>query len=238
MRLRKYPQILGYAVDKLNRGWAMLTVTERGLGLSPDEARRHTLLNPQVLYSDFEKFTKCVELLESLGFADAHRMGLAQPRVLNYEEQTVREHAAWWKQTGLDYMKLVSTLPTLLGGVSVDELQARLVFLSRVAGMSAEQLNNAHALFTLRLDGRLRTRYFYALLTGKLGHFTSMNTMFKETDATFLAMLQGHASTHRASELEVKRYEKLTTSAKFIEWRERIRQSLANPAPGRRDVAK
>jgi hypothetical protein len=71
------------------------------------------------------------------------------------------------------------------------------------------------------LDDRLRARYFYALLKGRLARFTSMNTMMKETDATFLAMLQNQPYGTRASELEVARYDKLVKSAKFVAWRER-----------------
>ena len=118
-------------------------------------------------------------------------------------------------------MKLVTTHPSLLGACSVKELQAKLDFLRRVAGMSKEDVNNAHSLFALSLDGRLRARYFYALLKHRLARFTSMNTMMKETDATFLAMVQGGAYRDRASKAEVARYRKLVTSAKFAAWRER-----------------
>jgi hypothetical protein len=42
-------------------------------------------------------------------------------------------------------------------------------------------------------------------------------------DSTFLAMLQGRSSKTKelASDLEVARYDKLVTSAKFAAWRER-----------------
>jgi hypothetical protein len=77
-------------------------------------------------------------------------------------------------------------------------------------------LNNAPSLFANSLDDRLRARYFYALLKGRLARFTSMSTMFKTTDAAFLAMLQGESSRGRASELDVARYDKLVKSAKLL----------------------
>jgi hypothetical protein len=45
--------------------------------------------------------------------------------------------------------------------------------------------------------------------------------MMKETDATFLAMMQGRPSRNRASSAAVARYQKLVTSAGFVAWRER-----------------
>jgi hypothetical protein len=216
----KHPQLLGYAADALKRGWSMLTATEGGLGLSPDEARDCILRSPQVLSYDHDDVVRRVELLKSLGYPKGHEMVLTNSTVLSFKEDCVRKCNAWWKQTGLDHVKIVTSLPTLLGGVPLESLQAKLGFLSGVVGVSTAQLNNAHSLFSFSLDGRLRARYFYALLKGRLARFRSMNTMMKETDATFLAMVQGQPCTGRASELEVARYKKLTTSAEFVEWRE------------------
>jgi hypothetical protein len=50
--------------------------------------------------------------------------------------------------------------------------------------------------------------------------------MFGETDTSFLAMLQGQPVRSRVSELEVARYKKLVTSAKFVAWRERQEAQL------------
>ncbi len=216
----KHPRVLSFATDTLKRGWSMLTATEGGLGLSPDEARGCILRCAEVLRFDHDAVVRRVELLKSLGYPEAYKMVLKESRVLSSTEECVREHDAWWKQTGLDHLKIVEAHPDLLGAPTTLELQAKLDFL-RLAGMSIAQLNNAHGLFTLSLDDRLRARYFYARLKGRLARFTSMNTMLKETDATFLAMLQRQTSRGRASELEVARYDKLTTSAKFVAWRER-----------------
>jgi hypothetical protein len=217
----KHPPILAYAMEKLKRGWYMLTATEGGLGLSPDEARNCILRSPAVLLYEHDAVVRRVELLKSLGYPKAHEMVLTEPRVLNYKEETVREHDAWWKQTGLDHVKIVSSTPTLLGGVPVEDLQAKLDFLRIVVGMSTAELNKAGTLFGRSLDDRLRARYFYALLKGRLARFTSMSTLFGETDTSFLAMLEGQPARSRVSELEVARYDKLVKSAKFAAWRER-----------------
>jgi hypothetical protein len=218
----KHLQILGYATDTVQRGWLMLTATEGGLGLSPDEAHSCILLNPAVLRFDHDAVVRRVELLKSLGYLEAYKMVLDQSRVLNYKEETVREHVAWWKQTGLDHVKIVGTYSTLLGGTPVEDLQAKLDFL-RLTGMSTAELSNAGVLFALSLDDRLRARYFYALQEGSLARFTSMHTMMKETDATFLAMIHEQtnltgARLQGASDLEVARYRKLVTSARFQAW--------------------
>ena len=87
--------------------------------------------------------------------------------------------------------------------------------------MSNEDLNKAGPLFARSLDGRLRTRYFYALQKHRLARFGTMNTMMQKTDATYLAMMQGGPCTDRASKAEVARYQKLVASAGFVAWRER-----------------
>ena len=226
----KHPQLLGYAADALKRGWSMLTATEGGLGLSPEEARSCILLNPAVLRFNHDAVVRRVELLRSLGYPKAHRMVLRQSRVLSFTEETVREHAAWWKQTGLDHVKIVTMNPTLLGVVSVDELQAKLDFLSVVVGMSTAELNNAPSLFGLSLDDRLLARYFYALQEGRLARFGSINTMMSETDTSFLAMLEGQPSRGRATDLEVARYKEQVASPEFVAWRERQEALLVRDA--------
>ena len=219
--VRKHPQLLGYSVETYKASWSMLTAAENGLGLSPEEARKCILHSPRILLYDNDDVLRRVKVLESLGYAEAREMLLAESRVLNYKDETVNEHAAWWKQTGLDHVKLVTMHANLLGAPKVAELQAKLDFLGRVAGMSIADLNNAGSLFTRSLDGRLRTRYFYALHKHRLARFGSINTMIQKTDATFLAMMQGGTSSDRASKAEVARYQKLVTSAGFVAWRER-----------------
>jgi hypothetical protein len=223
----KFPPILGFATDTLKRGWSMLTATEGGLGLSPEEARSCILRSPEVPRFNHDAVVRRVALLKSLDYPKAFEMVLKASRVLNYKEETVREHDAWWKQTGLDHVKIVSSYPHLLGGAPVDELQVRLDFLSGVAGMSTADLNNAGSLFGLPLDSRLRARYFYARLKGRRGRY-GVNSMMQVKDSTFLAMMQGRpkATKELASELEVARYQKLTTSAKFSAWRERQEAQL------------
>ncbi len=235
----KHPQILGCAMDTLKRGWSMLTATEGGLGLSPDEAHSCILRSPEVLRFDHDAVVRRVELLKSLGYPEAHEMVLRNSSVLNYKEETVREHAAWWKQTGLDHVKIVEAHPDLLGAPLPAVLQAKLDFLSVVAGMSTAELNKAGDLFTRSLDRRLRARYFYARLKGRLGRY-SMNSMAQVKDSTFLAMMQGRpmATKELASELEVARYDKLVKSAKFAAWRERQEaQRMAAAPPPARDHA-
>ena len=218
--VRKVPRLLGYTADTYKAGWSLLTATEKGLGLSAQEARKCILRGPQILCSNHDDVVRRVELLKSLGYAEALTMVLAQPRVLDYMEETVKEHAAWWKQTGLDHVKLVTALPTLLGGVPVEDLQAKLEFLSRVVGMSTDDLNKAGVLFTCSLDGRLRARYYYALHKQMLGERFGISTLMQVVDAAFVAMMQGGACTDRASDAEIKRYREEVASAEFVAWRE------------------
>ena len=55
--------------------------------------------------------------------------------------------------------------------------------------------------------------------------------MMMETDASFLAMIQGGAFRDRVSAAEVARYRKLVTSAKFAAWRERQEAHIRHGSP-------
>ena len=214
----KYPQILGYKVETFKTGWSMLLSTD-GLDQTPEEARECILRSPNVLKYDNNEVVRRIKLLESLGYVEARSMVLAEPRVLGYKEETVRRNAAWWKQSGLDHVKRITSQPTLLGASKATELQAKLDFLSRVVGLSIEEMNNAGHLFTCSLDGRLRTRYFYALQKQALGGRFGFSTLMVAPDAGFLAMMQGRPFTQRASEAEVKRYREEVASPEFVAWR-------------------
>ena len=197
----------------------MLTA-KNGLEQTPEEAHKCILRGPTILRYDKDFVTHRVKLLESLGYAEARRMVVMRPGMLSFKDETVKEHAAWWKQTGLDDVKILRDNPGLLGSCSTEVLQAKLDFLSRVAGMSNEDITKA-ALFSFSLDGRLRARYFYALLKNELARFRSMSTLMKATDAVFLGMLQGGKfRIDRASKAEVKSYQEQVASPEFVAWRE------------------
>ena len=214
----KHPLVLSSSVETYKAGWSMLTDKKVGQGLPHEKARECILRSPAVLRIDNDMFVRRVALLKSLGYEEADEMVLKQPSVLNFNEETVKETAAWWKQTGLDHVKLVTTQPTLLGGVSVKELQARLDFLRHVAGMSDEDLNKAASLFAFSLDGRLRTRYFYALQMQQLGGRFAINTLMQAADAAFVAMMQGGTSRDRATAAEVARFREHVASPEFAAW--------------------
>ena len=217
----KYPRMLTFSTETLADSWALLTATERGLGLSRGEALRRILVDPRVLGLNFSKLTRRMKLLESLGYKDGRRMVLTHTASVHSNEETVKASAAWWQEcSGLDHAKVITARPTLLGAVSaVQELQNKLDFLRDVVGMSNAQLNNAGSLFSLSLDGRLRRRYFYARQMDKLGGKYSFSTLALESDASFLAMLQGRPrprTTGIASAAEVADYKKHVTSAEFV----------------------
>ena len=212
----KHLPLLNYSVETYKAGWSMLLSTD-GLDKTPEKARECIVRDPQILSKDKNNIVQRVALLESLGYPGARTMVLTNSRVLTYKDETVKESSVWWKHSGLDHLKIVTAMPSLLGGVPVD-LQAKLDFLRRVAGMSNEDLNHAASLFGLSLDGRLRTRYFYALQNDRLGGRYGISTLMNATDATFVAMMQGGTTRDRASEAEVARYREEVASAEFVAW--------------------
>jgi hypothetical protein len=162
----------------------MLTDEKDGMGLPHEEARECILRVPAVLMYDNDDVIRRVALLKSLGYEEAGAMVLKQPSILNFKEETVKETAAWWNQTGLDHVKLVTAHPNLLGVCSVEELQAKLDFLSRVAKLSVADLNSGGSLFAANLD-TLRSRFFYALKHGALERY-KLSTLIFCSDARFL----------------------------------------------------
>jgi hypothetical protein len=208
----KYPQILGYATEKLKRGWLMLTATEGGLGLSREEARSCILRTPNVLLYDHDDVVRRVELLMSLGYPEAYEMVLIEPRVLNFKEESVRKCNAWWKQTGLDHLKINARYPTLLAGVPVEELQAKLSFLRDVARLSVEDLNRGGPFLQASLDKKLRPRFFYALENGAFER-SKLSTLCFCSDALFLRKV--HQLDALASNDEVDAYKETIASPGF-----------------------
>ena len=145
--VRTVPQLLGYSVEMYTKCWTMLTATENGLGLSPEEARKCILRSPQIIRHDHTKVVLCVALLKSLGCPDALAIVLAQPRVLKYKEETVKTLVDWWRNTGLDHVKMITIQPTLLGFSKTTELQAKLDLFGCVASMPKDELNSFGPLF-------------------------------------------------------------------------------------------
>ena len=120
-------------------------------------------------------------------------------------------HAAWWKQAGLDHMKVVTSYPALLG-VSVEELQAKLSFLRDVARLSVADLNRGGPLFQASLDKKLRPRFFYALENGAFER-SKLSTLCFCSDALFLRKV--HQLDAPASKDEVDAYKATISSPDF-----------------------
>jgi hypothetical protein len=224
--VRKYPQVLIFALDTLKRGWSMLTATEGGLGLLPEEARSCILRSPAVLRFDHDAVVRRVELLKSLGYPKAYKMVLKEPRVLSYTEECVRERDAWWKQSGLDHVKIVEAHPTLLGGSSTMELQEKLSFLRDVAGLSTDDLNLAAPILAYSLDKKLRPRFFYAWKHGALER-NKLSSLTFCSDALYLRKV--HQLDAPASEDEVDLFKEMIASADFLAWAAQQEEARVRP---------
>ena len=210
--VRLHPQLLTFSVDTFKAGWSMLT--EGGLCQTVEEARQCILRGPEILRFNHDKVMQRVALLMSFGYVEALAVVLKQPRVLNYKEATVKEHAAWWQQTGLDHVKLVTVLPQLLGGVSVKELQAKLNFLSHLAKLSVADLNCGAPFFIAKPD-KLRSRFFYALKHGALERYKLSSLIFC-SEARFLRLV--HQLDQVADARKVAEFKQELASPAFRAW--------------------
>jgi hypothetical protein len=141
-------------------------------------------------------------------------MVLDQSRVLNFKDETVRDHAAWWKLSGLDHLKIVESYPLLLG-VSTTGLQEKLSFLRDVAGLSTDDLNLAAPILASSLDKKLRPRFFYAWKHGALER-NKLSTLSFCSVATYLRKV--HQLDAPADDDAVDLYKETIASADFQAW--------------------
>jgi hypothetical protein len=224
--IRRFPRLLTLMVETLQRGWDTLLrpQADGGLGCMPERAARHVCAQPQVLGFTPEHVLKTVAAVEACGVADGLKAVMQQPILLGFAASTLQERAAWWRQTGLDYKKILSAQPALLersSKLSHKHLQAKLDFFRDVARMTVDALNKAPALFSLSLDGRFRPRFFYALRNGTADRY-SMGTLMNPADPIFVAYALGRNGLRSpASAAEVASYKETVASAEFIAWRER-----------------
>jgi hypothetical protein len=90
-------------------------------------------------------------------------------------------------------------------------LQDKLDFLHKVAGMSYDELNKSPA-FTYSLDGRMRPRFFYALLKGTV-HRCSMSTLLLEADPSYVTLALGRGVKCQAHGAEAPRMRRARSPA-------------------------
>lgn len=222
--ISKSPGVLGRSVEGLQRGWDMLLapIADGGLGYTPERAAGRVATHASLLNYTQEHVKKTAAVLQACGVAVGTKAVAAYPFLLNLKEETLLDHAAWWRQTGLDYKKILTAHPALLTRSSDDShkhLQAKFDFLCFVAGMSVEEMNKAGVLFCMSLEERLRPRFFYARLLGD-AYTCSMSTLLGEVDASYLAFAHGRINgrVNRASAAELARYKRRIESPRFAAW--------------------
>ena len=247
----KHPRVLTYSVDILRTGWATLVMAQEagGLGYSPENAARRVCANAALLAHRPEQVQETADVLEECGVAVGLKAIAAQPFLLGFTRISLLQAATWWRCTGLDYKKVLTAYPSLLGMGGNQrkparqlhaKLQAKLDFLHGVVGMSLDALSKAGVLFGLDLDGRMRPRYFYARLWGSK-YSCTMTTLMLETDPSYVAYVLGRRNCRRvkATSEEVARYTERMRSPVFKAWcaalearmkQRAARQNRADPA--------
>jgi hypothetical protein len=201
---------------------------EGGLGYAADNAAQRVVANAALLAHAPEQVLRTAAALEACGVASGLKAVAAQPFLLGFTTLSLLRHAVWWRHTGLDYRKVLTANPSLLGmGGNLRkpykelhaQLQAKLDFLLGVVGMPLEALNKAGVLLGLDLNGRLRPRYFYARLWG-CRYSCGMTTLMLETDPSYVAYVRGRRNCRRAGATpdEVARYKARLRSPRFKIW--------------------
>jgi hypothetical protein len=220
--IRRFPNVLTMAEETLQRGWDMLLrpQAEGGLACTPERAALLLSTRSQVFAYTPEHILKSIAILEDCGMADGIKAITRQPQLLCMSTSALLERAAWWRQTGLDYKKILTVQPALMC-MPPSSMQFKLDFLRNVVGTSDDTLNMGATLFSYSLDGRLRPRFFYALRMGT-AQLYSMNTLMHEADPSFVAYALGRSGRLLpASAAEVASYKQTVASAEFIAWSQR-----------------
>ena len=222
--ISKSPGVLGRSVEGLQRGWDMLLspIADGGLGYMPERAAGRVATHVSLLNYTQEHVKRTAAVLEACGVAVGTKAIAGYPFLLDLKEETLLDHAAWWRQTGLDYKKILTAHPALLNRSSEGShkhLQDKFDFLRFVVGMSVDQLNKAGVLFCMSLEERLRPRFFYARLRGTV-YTCGMVTLLGEVDASYLASALGRSNgrANRASAAELERYKRRIELPRFAAW--------------------
>ena len=157
--------------------WAALLAPRNagGLGLKLSTALKRVESYPHLLTIPTDTLLSKVELIESLGSADATATLAKAPSLTGMSVETLSANVAWLKEQGLDLQFTFAQAPALFY-MARDTLAPKLDFLRGVVHLSAEDINFDPTVLGRSLEGRLRPRFFFARYFGAhdLMRFTSL----------------------------------------------------------------
>jgi hypothetical protein len=240
--IRGWPSVLTLTEETLQRRWDTLLrpQADGGLGYTPERAALLVVAQPQLLAFSRERLLDTAAALEACGVADGTKAIAQEPGLPGSTASTLHEHAAWWRQKGLDYKKVRTAQPSLLKS-SDQQLLDKLDFLRAVKSLGKILGSEKDAPFGRSPDGGLRPRFFYSLRCGNvfftanaLGRSSSQPASassgglrrrffysLRSGNVFSTANALGRSSSQPASAADLASYKAAVESPEFIAWRER-----------------
>ena len=175
--IARRPLVLSCLLPPMRARWDALLAPRAagGLGLPLAKALKRVEGYPNLLTLPTDRLLARVQLIESLGSADATATLAKAPSLTGLSAELLTANAAWLKAQGIDLPFAFVQAPALFY-LSRDNLAPKLDFLRRVVHLSPEDINFDPTVLGRSLAGRLRPRFFFAYHFGAhdLMRFTSL----------------------------------------------------------------
>lgn len=129
----------------------------------------------------------------SLGL-DAKMMVKRYPLTLTHSEEAIRTRITFFKESGLDPIRIINAVPHVTGYNVQRKLRPIVEFITEEMGRSLEEITHCPRCFSVSLTDRLSPRYKYLILHGRRNDY-SLNSICSTTDDRF-ASLTGQTPDH------------------------------------------
>ena len=175
--IQRRPPLLSSTLPPMRARWDALLAPRAagGLGLPLATALKRIEGFPHLLNYPTDKVLARVELIESLGSADATATLAKAPSLTGMSAETLSANAAWLKEQGLDLQFAFAQAPALFY-LARDNLAPKFEFLRSVVHLSPADINFDPTVLGRSLEARLRPRFFFSYYFGAhdLMRFTSL----------------------------------------------------------------
>ena len=220
--IARRPLLLSSLLPPMRARWEALLAPRAagGLGLPLAKALKRVEGYPNLLSLPTERLLARVELIESLGSADATATLAKAPSLTGLSAELLTANAAWLREQGLDVPFAFAQAPALFY-LSRDNLAPKFDFLRGVVHLSLADINFDPTVLGRSLAGRLRPRFLFAYYFGAhdLMRFTSLVI---KPDAHALAFVRDHALLREAeagaADWSLPWYQGLLASDAFRAW--------------------
>jgi len=209
---QKYPHALRYDVAKTEAMIQVLTMHDIEVGKAVTRNPAVLSMAPETLHMRLEALEGLVgermphvvassptllgllpytletkmNLLVSLGL-NANLILRRSPRIFTHSEQSMRQHVLFFKDMGLDTVRIINAKPDALNLRIERTLRPLIDYITIEMGRSLDDINKCPRCFSTSLEQRLKPRHEYLKLHGKRQDY-SLRVICGFTDERFVTL--------------------------------------------------